>query len=51
MAHRTKPKKPKKAMFSIENLKKAGVTLVVVLAALAIHQKFIAPRISAQKKA
>ncbi len=30
-------------MFSSENLKKAGTTLVVVLVALAIHQKFISP--------
>lgn len=30
-------------MFSKENLKHAGTTVVVVLIALAIHQKFIAP--------
>lgn len=30
-------------MFSKENLTKAGTTLVVVLIALAIHQKFVAP--------
>lgn len=30
-------------MFSSENLKKAGTTLVVVLIALAVHQKFISP--------
>lgn len=33
-------------MFSKENLTKIGVTFVVVLAALAIHQKFIAPKLS-----
>ena len=33
-------------MFTAENLKKAGTTLVVVMIALAIHQKFVAPRLS-----
>lgn len=32
-------------MFSTENLKKAGTTFVVVLAALAFHQLVIAPRL------
>lgn len=30
-------------MFSKENLKLAGTVLVVTLAAMAIHQKFISP--------
>ena len=29
----------------MENLKKAGVTLVIVMVALAVHQKFVAPRL------
>jgi len=33
-------------MFSTENLKKVGVTFVVVLAALAVHQKFIDPMLA-----
>ncbi len=33
-------------MFSAENLKKAGVTLVIVMIALAVHQKYVAPRLS-----
>jgi hypothetical protein len=33
-------------MFSTENLKKAGVTFVVVLAALAFHQVVVAPRLA-----
>ena len=33
-------------MFSTENLKKAGTTLVIVLVALAIHQKFVAPKLA-----
>ncbi len=32
-------------MFSSENLKKAGVTFVVVLAALAVHQMFISHKL------
>jgi hypothetical protein len=36
-------------MFSTENLKKMGVTLVVVMVALAIHQKFVAPRLVSKK--
>lgn len=32
-------------MFSSESLKSAAKTLVVVLIALAIHQKFIAPQL------
>jgi hypothetical protein len=30
-------------MFSSESLKKAGMTLVIVMVALAVHQKFVAP--------
>lgn len=30
---------------STETLKKAGITLVVVMIALAVHQKFVAPRL------
>ncbi len=37
-------------MFSAENLKKAGTTLVVVLIALAVHQKFISPMLVAKPK-
>lgn len=33
-------------MFSTENLKKMGTTLLIVMVALAVHQKFVAPRIS-----
>lgn len=33
-------------MFSKENLVKAGTTLVVVMVALALHQKFVAPRLA-----
>lgn len=36
-------------MFTTENLKKMGVTLVVVMAALALHQKFVAPMIASKK--
>ena len=32
-------------MFSTENLKKAGVTFVVVVAALAFYQTVVAPRL------
>jgi len=38
-------------MFTTENLKKAGLTLVVVMAALAIHQKFVAPMLVSKPKA
>jgi hypothetical protein len=30
-------------MFSTDNLKKMGTTLVIVMVALAVHQKFVAP--------
>jgi hypothetical protein len=30
-------------MFSSESLKKAGMTLAIVMVALAVHQKFVAP--------
>ena len=30
-------------MLSTENLKKAGMTLVIVMIALAVHQKFVSP--------
>jgi hypothetical protein len=30
-------------MFSADNLKKMGATLVIVMVALAVHQKFVAP--------
>jgi hypothetical protein len=33
-------------MFSTESLKKAGVTFVVVLAALAFHQVVVSPRLT-----
>jgi hypothetical protein len=33
-------------MLSAENLKRAGVTLVIVMVALAVHQKFVAPMIA-----
>jgi hypothetical protein len=36
-------------MFSAENLKKAGVTLVIVMIALAVHQKYVAPRLAPKK--
>lgn len=35
----------------MENVKKYGAMLLVVLAGLAIHQAFIAPRIGGAKKA
>lgn len=30
-------------MFTTENLKKGAFTLVIVMVALAVHQKFVAP--------
>ncbi len=33
-------------MFTTESLKKAGVTFVVVLTALAFHQLVVAPRLA-----
>jgi hypothetical protein len=33
-------------MFKKENLAKMATTLVIVMVALAVHQKFIAPRIA-----
>ena len=33
-------------MFSSESLKKAGMTLVIVMVALAVHQKFVAPMLA-----
>jgi hypothetical protein len=30
-------------MFSSESLKKAGMTLAIVMIALAVHQKYVAP--------
>lgn len=36
-------------MFSTENLKKMGTTLVIVMVALAVHQKFVAPMIASKK--
>jgi hypothetical protein len=33
-------------MFSSESLKKAGMTLAIVLVALAVHQKFVAPMLT-----
>lgn len=38
-----------KKMFSTENLKKMGTTLVIVMVALAVHQKFVAPMIASKK--
>lgn len=38
-------------MFSAESLKRAGMTLVIVMVALAVHQKFVAPMIAKQKPA
>lgn len=38
-------------MFSKENLVKAGTTLVVVMVALALHQKFVAPRLASKAPA
>lgn len=31
---------------SMDTLKKAGITLVIVMVALAVHQKFVAPRLA-----
>ncbi len=33
-------------MFTTENLKKMGTTLVIVMVALAVHQKFVAPMLT-----
>jgi hypothetical protein len=33
-------------MFSTENVKKMATTLVIVMVALAVHQKYVAPRLS-----
>jgi hypothetical protein len=33
-------------MFSTDNVKKMMTTLVIVMVALAVHQKFVAPRIA-----
>lgn len=30
----------------MDTLKKAGITLVIVMVALAVHQKFVAPRLA-----
>lgn len=36
-------------MFTAENGKKALTTLIVVMVALAIHQKFVAPKLASKK--
>jgi len=36
-------------MFSSDNLKKMATTLAIVLVALTVHQKFIAPRLAGSK--
>jgi hypothetical protein len=33
-------------MFSAESLKRAGMTLLIVMVGLAVHQKFVAPMIA-----
>jgi len=33
-------------MFSADNLKKMGTTLVIVMVGLALHQKFVAPMLT-----
>jgi hypothetical protein len=33
-------------MFTAENLKKGAMTLAIVMVALAVHQKFVAPMIA-----
>jgi hypothetical protein len=33
-------------MFSADNLKKMGTTLVIVMVALAVHQRFVAPMVA-----
>jgi hypothetical protein len=38
-------------MFTVENGKKALTMLVVVMAALALHQKFVAPKLAPKAKA
>jgi hypothetical protein len=35
-------------MFSTDNVKKMMTTLVIVMVALAVHQKFVAPRIASK---
>jgi hypothetical protein len=37
-------------MFSTENVKKMATTLVIVMVALAVHQKFVAPRLAKATK-
>ncbi len=36
-------------MFTSENVKKMATTLVIVMVALAVHQKFVAPMIAGKK--
>jgi hypothetical protein len=33
-------------MFTTDNVKKMATTLVIVMVALAVHQKYVAPRLS-----
>jgi len=33
-------------MFTTDNVKKMATTLVIVMVALAVHQKFVAPRLA-----
>jgi len=33
-------------MFSADNVKKMATTLVIIMVALAVHQKFVAPRLA-----
>ena len=37
-------------MFTTENLKKGAFTLAIVMVALAVHQKFVAPRLAPKAK-
>lgn len=37
-------------MFSTENVKKMATTLVIVMVALAVHQKYVAPRLAKTTK-
>jgi hypothetical protein len=39
-----------KEMFSADNVRKMATTLVIVMVALAVHQKFVAPRLAAAPK-
>lgn len=41
--------KKRHTMFTSENVKKMATTLVIVMVALAVHQKFVAPMIAGKK--